>query len=299
MVVVAVDGVPVAHALARQPSWVTAYRASRTRRYYAYRALLDGPPGTVATVEVENESGERRRVGVRRPDEPIGPAATTPAAEEVEPEIEAPVQVERLERGYGYLWLEGFEGPTFGERADAALDAVADLPGLVLDLRHNAGGYTDLSRAVLGRFFARPLTVGLDCIADAERPSGLACTDHRVEPRGTIYPGPVAVLIDEDVFSAGELAAYGLCATGRARCFGRPTAGETDAVIELPFPGGRVGYAVSDFRSVDGTSLFGRGVIPQQLVPLQLEDVRAGRDPELTAALDWLDQAVTRRADRR
>jgi C-terminal processing protease CtpA/Prc len=295
MVVLAVDGVPVDHVLARLPGWAVAYRAARTRRYYAYRSLLDGPPGTEAALTVEDEAGRRRDVRVRRPaSEPATPGEPPP--EEAEPE--AAVDVERLPEGYGYVWLEAFEGSTFASRAEEAIDAVSDLPGLVLDLRHNAGGYTDLSRGVLGKFFSRPITVGLDCVADPERPEGTSCTDHLVEPRGKIFPGPVAVLIDEDVFSAGELAAHGLCSTGRARCFGRPTAGETDAVVELPFPGGHVGYAASDFRSVSGSSLFGRGVVPQELVPQRLEDVRAGRDPDLTAALDWLDRAVARRGQR-
>jgi C-terminal processing protease CtpA/Prc len=295
MVVLAVDGVPVDRVLARLPSWAVAYRAARTRRYYAYRSLLDGPPDSEAALTVEDEAGRRREVPVRRPASwPAAPGE--PPAEETEPE--AAVDVERLPEGYGYVWLEAFEGSTFASRAEEAIDAVSDLPGLVLDLRHNAGGYTDLSRGVLGKFFARSITVGLDCVADPERPDGTSCTDHLVEPHGRIYPGPVAVLIDEDVFSAGELAAHGLCSTGRARCFGRPTAGETDAVVELPFPGGHVGYAASDFRTVAGNSLFGRGVVPQQLVPQRLDDVRAGRDPDLTAALEWLDRAVARREHR-
>ena len=57
------------------------------------------------------------------------------------------MDAERLPEGYGYVWLEAFEGSTFAARAEEAIDSVADLPGLVLDLRHNAGGYTDLSRA--------------------------------------------------------------------------------------------------------------------------------------------------------
>ena len=294
MVVLAVDGVPVERVLARLPSWATAYRAARTRRYYAFRSLLDGTPGTEATLTVENEAGEMLDVRVQRPVEDAA-AGTAASSSREDGEMEAAVDVERLESGYGYVWLEAFEGPSFSSRADAAIDAVADLPGLVLDLRHNAGGYTDLSRAVLGKFFTRPVTVGLDCVADPERAGGTTCTDHLVEPRGKAYAGPVAVLIDEDVFSAGELAAHGLCATGRARCFGRPTAGETDAVVELPFPGGHVGYAASDFRTLSGSSLFGRGVVPQQLVPQRLEDVRAGRDPDLAAAIAWLDRAVARR----
>jgi hypothetical protein len=36
--------------------------------------------------------------------------------------------------------------------------------------------------------------------------------------------------------------------------------------------------------------------VPQQLVPQRLEDVRAGRDPDLSAAIAWLDKAVVRRA---
>ena len=49
-------------------------------------------------------------------------------------------------------------------------------------------------------------------------------------------------------------------------------------------------HAYGDFVTADGTRLEGRGVIPDELVPLLREDLLAGRDAPLEAALAWIDQ---------
>lgn len=48
-------------------------------------------------------------------------------------------------------------------------------------------------------------------------------------------------------------------------------------------------HATADFVTSDGTRLEGRGVIPDEAVPLKREDLLAGRDAALDAALAWID----------
>ena len=48
-------------------------------------------------------------------------------------------------------------------------------------------------------------------------------------------------------------------------------------------------HATGDFVAADGTRLEGRGVIPDEAVPLTREDLLAGRDRVLDAALAWID----------
>jgi C-terminal processing protease CtpA/Prc len=58
-------------------------------------------------------------------------------------------------------------------------------------------------------------------------------------------------------------------------------------------------HAYGDFVTPDGTRLEGRGVIPDEVVPLERTHLLAGRDRPLEAALAWIDSARPGAADRR
>jgi carboxyl-terminal processing protease len=50
-------------------------------------------------------------------------------------------------------------------------------------------------------------------------------------------------------------------------------------------------HAYGDFVTADGTRLEGRGVLPDEAVPLRRGDLLAGRDRALEAALAWIDRS--------
>jgi carboxyl-terminal processing protease len=50
-------------------------------------------------------------------------------------------------------------------------------------------------------------------------------------------------------------------------------------------------HAYGDFVTATGTRLEGRGVIPDEEVPLRRDDLLASRDAVLDAALAWIDRA--------
>jgi C-terminal processing protease CtpA/Prc len=54
-------------------------------------------------------------------------------------------------------------------------------------------------------------------------------------------------------------------------------------------------HVVADFVAPDGSRIEGRGVIPDEVVPVDRESVRAGRDAPLGAAIRWIEQAGPRR----
>jgi len=90
--------------------------------------------------------------------------------------------------------------------------------------------------------------------------------------------------------SASECFTGGMQATGRARVFGQTSMGQALPAQFQQLPNGDVLiYAYGDFVTSDGTRLEGRGVIPDQTVPLRREDLLAGRDTTLEAALVWID----------
>ena len=135
-------------------------------------------------------------------------------------------------------------------------------------------------RVSLGTFRTRTATLRIVANPRRSSPGG-----ERVEP----FAGPVAVLIDEGSGSASEMFAGGVQAVGRMRVFGSRTLGGVLPASFDRLPNGDVLYhAFAEFVTADGTLLEGRGVIPDQAVVLTRQDLLAGRDPALDAALEWI-----------
>ena len=277
MVIRAVDGAPVAEALERVPPEWTAFAAAHTREEYAYRHLLAGPPGTQVTLTVADADGTPRTVTLTR--EPwTGPSDWQP------------VEGRRLDDGWGYIAVRTLSTGQVVPAFDRLLDDLADAPGLILDLRNNGGGNSLWGDRMVARLLTEPVTYGRECFR-APHPLhfwSTGCHDLRVEPRGPAYAGPVAVLINTGVHSSAEWMTAALCTTGRARCFGRPTAGNTGNPVLFFVPDGQVRFSTGRFYLPDGNLLNGRGIWPHETVAWTIEDVRTGHDPDLAAARAWL-----------
>jgi tricorn protease len=189
-----------------------------------------------------------------------------------------------------WIQLENLGDQDVASCFERLLGELGTTPGLVLDLRDNSGGLLDVTMQVISRLITEPLMLGEDCAwsehFDHEDPR--TCRDLVVEPDPSTYAAPVAVLINEATFSGGEYVAYALCRSGRARCFGRTTAGETDSVTHHEIPGALVAVSSGRFHPALGSELFGGGVVPDVHVEWTIRDLTEGRDPDLEAAHEWL-----------
>jgi C-terminal processing protease CtpA/Prc len=76
----------------------------------------------------------------------------------------------------------------------------------------------------------------------------------------------------------------------RVRVFGERSMGAALPSQFEKLPNGDVFiHATGDFVTADGTRLEGRGVIPDQEVPVTRAALLAGRDAPLEEALRWID----------
>jgi carboxyl-terminal processing protease len=193
---------------------------------------------------------------------------------------------DRSRPGVLVLMLDGFEaglGRWMGEQL-AGLPPETDV---VIDLRGNAGGRLMEADAVLSCFLPRnrvwatrtgrsgrgvDLRTGGGC-GDLDAPVG----------------NDVAVLVDANSRSAAELTPAALQEARRAVVVGVPTAGAVLISQETRLPdGGRLSLSRADFVTSGGVRLEKRGVTPDVMAPLTLDDRRAGRDPGLDAAVATL-----------
>lgn len=250
---------------------------------------LAGPPGTVHRLELLDGLGATRRVRVT-----LGPNPGEPVSFGNLPTIYATFAGHRVYNSelnieVGVIWFNTWMAALVYQ-VDQAVSDYRSLDGIVLDLRGNTGGLAAMVMGVAGHFYDERTTLGfmktrhneLRFFANPRRtdPSG-----KRVDP----YGGPVAILIDEMTASASELIAGGMQATGRARVFGTTSMGAVLPAVADRLPNGDVLYhAFGDFTTASDVRLEGRGVVPDEVVPLTRDDLLAGRDASLGAALRWI-----------
>jgi carboxyl-terminal processing protease len=172
-----------------------------------------------------------------------------------------------------------------------AMDELRTSDGIVIDLRGNPGGLAGMLMGISGHFIGERKPLGIMKTRDNElrfvaNPRLVTARGERVTP----YAGPVAILIDAMSGSASECFAGGMQSIGRARVFGQTSMGQALPALFYKLPNGDVLiHANGDFVTAGGTRLEGRGVIPDEIVPLRRQDLLAGTDRTLQAALNWID----------
>jgi carboxyl-terminal processing protease len=260
-----------------------AWRVTTTR--------LRGAPGT--KIEVTFENAENRTVVLsveRRPEQ--GQAVTVGHL----PTMFVRVASERRPTPRGAtagvigfnVWMAAVDAPF-----QRAVDEFRAADGIVIDLRGNPGGLAAMLMGISGHFISERKPLGVMKTRDTELRFNV--NPRLVDSRGkpvTAYGGPVAILVDGLSGSASECFTGGMQSVGRVRVFGQTTMGQALPAMFRKLPNGDVMiYAFGDFVTSDGTRLEGRGVVPDEQVPLSREDLLAGRDRTLDAALAWIDRA--------
>jgi carboxyl-terminal processing protease len=185
--------------------------------------------------------------------------------------------------------------PAINGPVESAVDRFRQYDGLVFDLRGNPGGLALMASGIAGHVMSTDAQLGrMRTRQNWESPlifpvnPRFATTDGR---RVTPFAGPVAILVDELTASTSECFAGGLQSLGRARIFGRTSAGQALPASTRQLANGDVlMYAIGDFVTSTGQTLEGRGVVPDEGQPLDPAALAAGRDTALEAALRWIDK---------
>jgi carboxyl-terminal processing protease len=193
-------------------------------------------------------------------------------------------QIQRdLEGGFVYLRFDEFDG-TDRRWLSRQLKAHAGAPGVIIDLRQNPGGETFSLGITIGEFFDHAVNCGTFITRGGSRGE-----KNSWQIGSANYRGRVVVLVDGATGSAAEIFSAVLQDHGRATLVGRRTAGAVLASWFYRLPdGGELQLSREDYVAPSGRRIEGNGVDPAIVVSRTLDDLRAGRDPDLEAALRML-----------
>lgn len=174
----------------------------------------------------------------------------------------------------------------------ALLNQGADM--LLFDVRNNPGGYVDELTKVLDYLLPEGNLI---------RTVGTDGSDETVTSDADCVKVPMAVLVNENTYSAAELFAVDLSEYGVARIFGQKTSGKGFFQQVFQFSdGSAAGISVGRYYTSQGNNLEGIGLTPDEEIRLDDESeallyngmLEPENDAQLQAALSYLmDKVVT------
>lgn len=268
MILAAVNGIDIGKILARARALALPSSSERAEKVSLYRTLLSGPAGTKLELTLLDEREIQHQITVELMETP------------------EPTRLEwkRFADGTGYIKFNRWEA-SITDDFRKALERLRDSSRLVIDLRGNAGGSGRDMYAAANLFFTDPVSFGEYIPRKGKR------TIVRSFPmRKPAWSGSIAILLDESSRSSSELFAAILRDHHKAVIAGRQSCGCVLGIssIKKLKGGGELTVSEIDVLSPGGQRLERTGVVPDIDVPWRLEDLRAGRDAVLDAALDWL-----------
>ena len=193
----------------------------------------------------------------------------------------------------GYLYLPSFyanEQSNFYTSRGCAQDVAKELiklkqeniEGLIIDLRNNGGGSMSEAVQLAGLF----VDYGAVSIIDSRDQSSAVLKDMH---RGTVYDGPLVILLNTFSASASELFAAALQDHKRALVVGSPSFGKSTAQQVLPLgdlpSDGFLKLTTGKFYRITGESHQKKGVQPDIFLPDWYEHLNV-REKDYLNALD-------------
>ena len=190
-----------------------------------------------------------------------------------------------IPKNVGYIKLSTFISNNAAQEVKNALKANEDKSGYILDLRSNPGGL--LSNAIyIADFFleegAIVSTVDRDGYKEVRMSSPSVLTDK-----------PLILLINGGSASASEILSGALKDNNRALLVGERSFGKglVQEINQLP-GGAGVNITTQRYLTPNDTDINKKGIAPDVEIKLTEEDGKSKHDPQLTKALELMDQLI-------
>jgi C-terminal processing protease CtpA/Prc len=289
--IVTVEGMPVKdYGNTRVAPFVFASTPQDLDRRTFEAQLLGGLKDSPVELTLQDRAGKTQKT-------------TLPRMTDVETNKLPPIPWQRfafkmLPGGIAYVALNAFGNEAIVKDFDAAFPEIQKSNALILDVRENGGGSSNIGYGILSYLSAKPFLSSQWSTRDY-RPSFRAWgnpdkwysggPDPFPPHGGSAYTKAVVVLTSAQTYSAAEDFVVAFDSMKRGTIVGEPTGGSTGQPLPFALPGGGFAQVCSKHdRYPDGKEFVGIGVQPQLTVHPTVSDFREGRDTVLLAALKFL-----------
>jgi carboxyl-terminal processing protease len=276
VVVAPIEGAPAERAGVRPGDVLRSLDGKAARGWTLREAIrrVQGAEGSEVVVEVMRggPQGELHRFALKR--EPL----------EVDAVVSKP-----LGGGLAYVRVRFFQDGVATEVKGALeeLEGQGEVKGVVLDLRNNPGGLL-IEGVKLSDLFLKEGVI----VKTQGRDRGQN-QEFRAEGPGTIFAGPVVVLVNGGTASASEIVAGAFRDHGRGLLVGEKTYGKGSVQSIIDLKGGAgLKLTTARYYAPKGGSIQGTGFVPDVVVgPTTSQEVGEGwykGDAPLTKAVELL-----------
>ncbi len=198
-------------------------------------------------------------------------------------QVNNPSAYGEIKNNVGILTITRFDDNTASlARAVAGDFKQKGVKGVVLDLRGNGGGYVTAAQAVAGIWLDNQLVT-------TERHNGQVTDELKSTGTPILNGVPTVVLVNQSSASASEIVSGALHDHKVATLVGTTTFGKgsVQKLINLD-SGALLKVTVARWYTPAGVNISEKGINPDKTVPRTADDINAGRDPQLDAALQSL-----------
>jgi carboxyl-terminal processing protease len=188
-----------------------------------------------------------------------------------------------LDNNIAYIQVTVFGDTTANDFHDQLKQLMSQNPaGMILDLRDNGGGYLDAGIAVASEFIDHGVIVSEQYGDGTKDP-------HNAIPGGLATTIPLVVLVNGNTASASEIVSGAIQDDGRGKLVGVLTYGKGSVQNWFPLSdGGTARVTIAKWLTPNGRTIDKLGLTPDVVVEMTQEDVNAGKDPQLDAAIQLL-----------
>ncbi|HJU55953.1 MAG TPA: S41 family peptidase, partial [Pyrinomonadaceae bacterium] len=240
--------------------------------------LFEGPRGSTVSVRWVGADGRMRTTNLRREWR----------------ERDSSLRVRRVRGGdIGVVEFDVFTEEVAGALVRALDHELRGVRGLVVDLRYNGGGETEAMTEVASAFLPAGRSLGrfTDRLGRLQFEPYTRAALLFAPDRIKTFRGRVVILTSERTSSAAEIFVAALKDAGRATTIGQSTCGCVLAIRRrhvLP-DGGELTVSEMDYQTAAGARLEGAGLVPDELIALDRQDLRARRDRAFERAVERLE----------
>ncbi len=185
--------------------------------------------------------------------------------------------------GVGTMTITRFDEQTGTLAQQAAQEFKSKgVKAVIVDLRDNGGGYLTAAQAVASLWLSNKTVV-------TEKAGGVVTDEVKSDSNPILAGIKTVVLVNGESASASEIVAGALQDYHVATLVGEKTFGKGTVQKVITLSGGRMlKVTVARWYTPNGKNITAEGITPDKNVTLSADDSNAGRDPQMSAALQLL-----------